>query len=222
MFIIILVSIAKHKRHLGQQTQSKADYKYFKESFVIALSLAVVFGLGWGIGLLATSYPVEAITITFQIIFSIFVGAQGILLFLLHGIRNSDARHTWKNWFTSFSTSTRLSYLVTSTNKVSTARGHAANISQSGSATLPRTLPHKVDLSRTEQSMGSEPVYHEIGEEVKQDLSRQPAPYEEFKFGSEFSFTENMSYGLVEKKNHFNAEAFIQEALNHYEFMDQK
>lgn len=70
--------------------------------------------------------------------------------------------------------------------------------------------------------MGSEPVYHEIGEEVKQDLSKQPAPYEEVKFSSEFSFTENMSYGLVGKKNHFeNAETFSQEALNHYEFMDQ-
>ena len=73
-------------------------YKMYKENLIIALSLSMVFGLGWGFGLLATSNPVEGINITLQVIFSIFVGLQGVLLFLLHGVRNSDARKVWKRW----------------------------------------------------------------------------------------------------------------------------
>ncbi len=221
MFIVILVSIVKHKRHLNKQTQSKSDYKYVKDNLVIALSLAVIFGLGWGFGLLATSYPVEAVTITFQVIFSIFVGAQGVLLFLLHGVRNSDAQHVWKNWLTSFSTTTRLSYFTSSTNRVSTKTPDNSNITMSGFATTPRTQPHKIDLSKTQKSADNEPVYHEIGEEVKHDLAKEPAQYEEVSFGSGFSFSENMSYGLTAKQSTFeNAGVLSEDALNHYEFMD--
>lgn len=221
MFIIILVSIIKHKKHLSKQTKSGSDYKRLKESVIIALSLAVVFGLGWGFGLLATSYSIEAVTIALQVIFSIFVGAQGFLLFLLHGIRNVDARYVWKTWLTSFSTSTRLSYIVTSTNKVLT-KTPDSNATQSASASTPHTLPRKIDLSKTEHSAASEPVYHEVGEEVKKDLSLTPAPYEEvsFKTGG-FSFSENMSYGIVEKQSGFESAGDVNEnPLNHYEFMD--
>ena len=70
-----------------------------KKHFIIALSLAIVFGLGWGFGLAATSHPIKELTFTFQIVFSLFVGSQGILIFLLHGIRNKDARTLWKQCF---------------------------------------------------------------------------------------------------------------------------
>ena len=212
MFVIILVSIAKHKRHQGKNAMGKSDYKHFKESLVIALSLAVVFGLGWGFGLLASSYPIEAVTITFQVIFSVFVGAQGILLFLLHGIRNSDARHVWKNWLTSVSSTTRLSYFVSSNNKVSGIKTPGSNISLTG---MPRTQPCKVDLSKTEASMENEPVYHEIGEDVKVDISKQPNTYEEVP--AEYSLSENVSYGLLKQKC---SEDVCQDAFDHYECVD--
>ena len=35
-----------------------------------------MFGLGWTLGLAATSVPVKEFSLTFQILFSIFVGAQ--------------------------------------------------------------------------------------------------------------------------------------------------
>jgi hypothetical protein len=95
MFAIIITSILK-KRRAANKLESQSNFKLYRENLIIALSLAVVFGLGWGFGLLATSYPVEELTITFQVLFSIFVGAQGALLFLLHGVRNSDARGVWK------------------------------------------------------------------------------------------------------------------------------
>ena len=175
MFLVIIISIAKHKSHWNKRGKSRKDFKSFKESFTITLSLAVVFGLGWGFGLLATSYPVEAVTITFQVIFSIFVGTQGILLFLFHGIRNSDVRHFWKNWFTSIGTTTRLSHLVSSSKKAPTTTTPGSNVSQSGTAALPQSHFHKIDLSSTEQSTGNELDTHEIGEEEKQDSSKELA-----------------------------------------------
>lgn len=93
MFVAIFASIKKHKEFVHKQKGAKGA---LRSKFVGALSLAVMFGLGWGFGLLATSYPVQAITITFQSIFSIFVGIQGILIFIIHGVRNPDASRVWK------------------------------------------------------------------------------------------------------------------------------
>ena len=47
-------------------------------NFTIAATLAVVFGLGWALGLAATSLPVKELTLTF---------------FALHGVRNQP-RHS--------------------------------------------------------------------------------------------------------------------------------
>ena len=37
---------------------------------------------------------------SFQLLFSLFVGLQGALLFVLHGICKQEARNQWKEWFT--------------------------------------------------------------------------------------------------------------------------
>lgn len=79
-----------------KDTQSKL--KVYKAKCTIASILAVMFGLGWTLGLAATSVPVKEISLTFQILFSIFVGAQGALIFFLHGVRNQDTRKLWKIW----------------------------------------------------------------------------------------------------------------------------
>jgi len=70
-----------------------------KKKAFIAIGLATVLGLGWGFGLLATSSDLREVTLAFQIIFSIFVGCQGLLLFILHGLRSVEARKVWKLWF---------------------------------------------------------------------------------------------------------------------------
>ena len=181
MFIVILSSIVKHKYNISKKIdKTKESTKAHKDSLIIALSLAVVFGLGWGFGLLSTSSSIHGLTTTFQVIFSIFVGAQGVLLFLLHGVRNSDARGVWKGWLTSFGTTTGLSYVkLSSSNKSTTRTPETANISQtSGTATLPRTLPRKVDTSKEDLSIvtAKEETSCFDGEEEKVDLSLNDSP----------------------------------------------
>ena len=180
MFIVILASVIKHKSQTNRQVRSKESTKVHRDNLIIALSLAVVFGLGWGFGLLTTSSSIHGLTTTFQVIFSIFVGAQGVLLFLLHGVRNSDARGVWKGWLTSFGTTTRLSYVIMSSSNKSTAKTpESINISQtSGTATLPRTLPHKVDTAKKNPYIvtAKEETSCFDGEKEKIDLSLNVSP----------------------------------------------
>ena len=72
--------------------------KEFKKHFLLALGLSLVFGLGWGFGLLATTSNIQELTFAIQIIFSLFVGSQGVLIFLFHIVRPSRVRQQWKNW----------------------------------------------------------------------------------------------------------------------------
>ena len=99
MFVIIMVSICKHSQGTISGTKDTSKLESIKKHFTIAITLAVVFGLGWAFGLAATSLPIKELTFTFQILFSLFVGLQGFLIFLLHGVRNKDARNAWKRWF---------------------------------------------------------------------------------------------------------------------------
>jgi len=70
--------------------------KELQKNLIIAVSLAIVLGLGWGIGLLASSsYEAHELSFIFQVIFAIFVGSQGVFIFLLHGLRNADFREFW-------------------------------------------------------------------------------------------------------------------------------
>ena len=99
VFVITFYSLFKHRRNIANQTNvTGSGYSNTKETLIIASSLAVLFGLGWGFGLLATSSSLKEITIAFQVFFSIFVGLQGILLFILHGVRSVEARRVWKKW----------------------------------------------------------------------------------------------------------------------------
>ena len=41
---------------------------------------------------------VQVITIGFQVIFTLFVGAQGLLMLIFHGFRSEEAREVWKQW----------------------------------------------------------------------------------------------------------------------------
>lgn len=132
MFILIIKSICSR----GHETHVKdtlSQIKAYKAKFTIAAILAVMFGLGWTLGLAATSVPVKEFSLTFQILFSIFVGAQGVLIFFLHGVRNQDIRKLWKKWFIMFGIKSGLSAILSSFPGTETRRigGDSSDLSTS-------------------------------------------------------------------------------------------
>ena len=115
MFFLIMGSICKSRNIIHAQSTSEKNSispKILKQNLLIAVVLSTTFGLGWGFGQLATSHDVVAITIVFQVLFSIFVGAQGVLIFFFHGVHNTDARSFWKNCFVTLSKQPRRVYNI--------------------------------------------------------------------------------------------------------------
>ena len=104
IFIIILCSfIHKHLRMSAKDADSAhtSNRKKLKTYFTLIVALSVFFGLGWGFGLAATTSDIREltfVTFVFQLIFCIFVGSQGILVFILHCIRPQRMRKKWKSW----------------------------------------------------------------------------------------------------------------------------
>ena len=95
MFTIIMVQLL----HRKYDEESKTAVKNIKQNLIIATGLSVLFGLGWGIGLTATSSDVKEVTFVFQVLFSIFVGSQGVVIFLFQGIRSPQFRKVWLSVF---------------------------------------------------------------------------------------------------------------------------
>ena len=99
MFVAIMMSICKHmrsKKMVSTPAVGVLTLHDLRKTFVVTMSLGVVLGLGWGLGLVATSSHLIEITFTFQVIFSIFVGSQGVLILVFHGLKNEDFRNFWK------------------------------------------------------------------------------------------------------------------------------
>ncbi len=101
VFVAIMVSICKHFRSLQSLNESSVRQKFrnIKNNLIIAMCLSVVVGLGWGLGLLSTSSGLVELSFTFQVIFSIFVGSQGVLIFILYGLRSTEFRQIWIKLF---------------------------------------------------------------------------------------------------------------------------
>ena len=102
MFAVIVVSVCKHisssnKCSCLDASNEKLFGGFSVQNFIITLVLSITLGLGWGCGFLATSHDVLPIVIIFQGTFTVVVGIHGVLLFILHGIRNPDARALWKS-----------------------------------------------------------------------------------------------------------------------------
>ena len=134
MFIVIMVSLCKHST-AGKGSGTKNLVKYVKKRLIIAVGLATLFGLGWGFGLAASSTPVKELTFAFQIVFSVFVGLQGVLFFILHGIRSPIVRGQWTTWVSRMPTS-KVYSKSSRTGFTDTLSKSHDNISKSGSACI--------------------------------------------------------------------------------------
>ena len=99
MFITIIVCLVKNRKNVSSMHHKRE----LKRIFFLVLGLSLLFGLGWGFGLLATSSDIKELTFTFQILFSILISSQGLLIFIFHVVRAPQAREQWKKLFLKFS-----------------------------------------------------------------------------------------------------------------------
>lgn len=143
VFFLIMWSLLKLKKHSAASNKLK-----IREKAIIAIGLATVLGLGWGFGLLATSSGLQGLTLTFQIIFSIFVGCQGLFLFILHGVRSAEARKEWKLWYSTVSSkSMQLRSTILPSVLGQSSQTTSPNLYETSDFSKGSTLPRKNEAS---------------------------------------------------------------------------
>ena len=99
IFITIMIQLIHRRNFAGNIKPKNRTATLVKQNLFIAIGLSLLFGLGWGFGLTATSSDYKELTFAFQILFSLFVGSQGVLIFILHGIRSPQFRKVWVTVF---------------------------------------------------------------------------------------------------------------------------
>ena len=97
VFFIIIFSLVC-RPSVQVEVGKKGKLRKVKENFMIALGLSILFGLGWSIGLLASSDLPNAVRQPAEWIFTILTAFLGLYLFLLYVIRSQEARKAWKRW----------------------------------------------------------------------------------------------------------------------------
>lgn len=106
MLLIIVASLFKQQCKIRSQGAGGASGSNgrrlgtnFKKQVLLVITLSILFGIGWGIGLTATStIPTEWMRYALEISFVIVVSIHGILIFIFYGLRISKVRKTWLKW----------------------------------------------------------------------------------------------------------------------------
>ena len=80
---------------------TQKDKKTIKQQLIIAMTLSSLFGLGWGIGLLATQdiYSNKAAHDTVAALFILATTFHGVFIFIMHCLRSEKIKNVWKKWF---------------------------------------------------------------------------------------------------------------------------
>ena len=96
VFAVIMTQLTRKKTAVRVNTDKRQN---FRQKFFVSVGLSLLLGLGWGFGLTATSSDLKELTFALQIIFSLFVGSQGVLIFVFHGLRSPQFRLVWTSAF---------------------------------------------------------------------------------------------------------------------------
>lgn len=97
MFVIILVSVLRHRNRNAEASKWKKTVK----NITVSLVLATMFGVGWIFGVLGSPALKFGAVVggVFQYTFIAVAGFQGFIFFLLFPCRSQHAREVWKKWF---------------------------------------------------------------------------------------------------------------------------
>ena len=98
IFILILASLLC-RPNVRKETNNSGNIRKLKENFMIALGLSLLFGMGWAVGLLASSGLPPAVRHPAEWIFTLASAFLGVYLFILYILRSAEARKFWKRLF---------------------------------------------------------------------------------------------------------------------------
>ena len=98
--MIIVLSLL-HKKYSSKLKNAKTQgskAKFFRRQLVIVVTLSILFGLGWGVGLIVTEeiYSNKTVRDLFASLFVILTAFHGLFTFLMHCVRSREVRNVWK------------------------------------------------------------------------------------------------------------------------------
>ena len=97
IFILIFASLLC-RPSVRKETCNNGNLRKLKENFMIALGLSLLFGMGWAIGLLATSDLPDAVRYPAEWVFTLTTAILGVYLFILYIARSQESCELWKRW----------------------------------------------------------------------------------------------------------------------------
>ena len=101
VFFIIIVSLFRKTWTSKNFKKKQENISFVRQQLVIVTVLSIFFGLGWGIGLIATQdiYDNKFVRDMFAALFVIITAFHGLFLFIMHCLRSKDVRNVWKQVF---------------------------------------------------------------------------------------------------------------------------
>ena len=101
IFFIIIVSLLRKTWTSKNFKKKQENISFVRQQLIIVTVLSIFFGLGWGIGLIATQdiYDNKLVRDIVAALFVIITAFHGLFLFIMHCLRSKDVRNVWKQVF---------------------------------------------------------------------------------------------------------------------------
>lgn len=99
--MLIMVQLAKKRcRKKFTESYSEESGMSFIQQLMIAVTLSVLFGLGWGLGLMVSGvlFTSAIVRNIFAVTFILLTGFQGLFIFIMHCLRSPEVRKEWRRW----------------------------------------------------------------------------------------------------------------------------
>lgn len=161
-----------------------------KQQCRVAFTISLLFGLGWGFGLLAgQAVGIAPIRIFFNTMFSILVCFQGFFIFLLYIVLSPNAKKEWRYWiFRKESKGDTTSSSVGGSSSRSTA--------STGVAGSKKATPYKGGYATRRGGT----LYHNVySQQNKTDTSNLTMEFTSGAFDSEVQMMDELKYNLENK-----------------------